>query len=199
MGFPGQQLIEWGLRRFRHFLFSKSTLLCVTRFSASSTAVRDRSESFCWQTSRENSHNACTAPITISSEAVSAGVFPSSLQQSRIGAQFIASDLIMPRSYFPCQELLFIGSNGLEKCWRPGYPGTDVNRLSNWFFTFLAFRYLSSQCNNSLTRPKSSWCNSSGCQRRYTLQRGYCQNTLRIGWTPRVCRTSIFISSRSSE
>jgi len=46
------------------------------------------------------------------------------------------------------------------------YVGTNVNWLSNWSFTFLAFGYLSTQCNQSLTESKSSWCNSSGCQSR---------------------------------
>jgi len=75
----------------------KALFFMSTHFCASSSAVRDRFEWFCWLTSRENSHNACTAPNTISSKAVSAGVLLSSLEQSRIGAQFTASDLIMPR------------------------------------------------------------------------------------------------------
>jgi len=151
---------------FDIFWSRKAPFLLSNRFSASSSAARDRSEWFCWLTSRENSHNTRTAPITISSEAVSAAVFPASWEQSRIGAQFTASVLIMRRNCFPCQEPLFIESNGSGKCWRPGYHGTDVNRLSNWSLIFLAFRYLSSQCNKSLTKPRSSWCNSSGCQRR---------------------------------
>jgi hypothetical protein len=48
--------------------------------SASSSALRDRSEWFCWLTSRENWHNAQTAPITISSKTVLAAVFRSSLE-----------------------------------------------------------------------------------------------------------------------
>jgi hypothetical protein len=86
------------------------------------------------------------------------------LEQSRIGVQYTASVLIMPRITSPCQELLFIELNGYGKCWRCGYRGTDVYQLSNWSLTFLAFRYLCSQCNKSLTKPKSSWYNSSGCQ-----------------------------------
>ena len=151
---------------FDMFSSRKASIFLKNRFSASSSAVRDRSEWFCWLTWRENSHNAHTAPITISSEAVSAIVFPPSWEQSRIEAQFTASVRIMPRISFHCQEPHFIESSGLEKCWSPGYRGTDVNRLSNWYLRFLAFRYLSSQCNKSLTKPKSSWCNSSRCQRR---------------------------------
>jgi len=168
-------------------------------FRVSSSAARDRSEWFCWLTRGENSHNACTAPITISSEAVSAALFPAFWERSWIGAQCTASVLIMPQISFPWQEPLFIESNGFERRWRPGYRGTDVNRLSNWSFTSLAFRYLSSQCNKPSTKPRSSWCISSGCQRRLTLQRGYCQNWLRIGWTHRVWSTSILVLSRSSK
>jgi hypothetical protein len=47
--------------------------------------------------------------------AVSAGVFPSSLEQSKIGAQFTAGVLIMPRITLPFHEQLFIESNALEK------------------------------------------------------------------------------------
>ena len=148
------------------FCCRKAPFFLWNRFSASSSAVRDRSEWFGWLTSRGNSHNAHTAPITILSEGVSATVFSTSLEQSRMGAQFPASDLIMPRISFPCHELLFIKSNSLERFWRPRYRGTDVNRLSNWSLTLLAFRYLSSQCNKSLTKPKTSCCDSSGCQRR---------------------------------
>jgi len=135
-------------------------------FCASSSAARDRSEWFCWLTSWENSHNTRIAPITILTEAVSTALFPASWEQARIGAQFTTSGLIMPRISFPCQEQLFIESNGLEKSWRPGYRGTDVNWLSNWSLRLLALRFLSSQCNKSLTKPRSSWCNSSGCQSR---------------------------------
>jgi len=133
-------------------------------FNASSSAVRDRSEWFCWLTSRKNSRNARTAPITISSAAVSAGAFQSYLEQSRIAGQFTASVLILHWISLPCQELLLIESNGIDKCWRLWYRASDVNRLSNWSLTFLAFRYLISQCNNSLTKPRSSWWNLSGCQ-----------------------------------
>jgi len=151
---------------FGIFCSRKALFLLKNRFSASCSAVRDRLEWFCWLTSRENSHNTRTSPITISSEAISATVFPPSWEQSRIGAQFTASVLIMPQMSFPCQEPLLIESNGVEKRWKPGYRGTNVNRLSNWALTFLAFRYLSSQCNKSLTKPRSSWWNSSGCQRQ---------------------------------
>jgi hypothetical protein len=81
-------------------------------------------------TSRENSHNALTAPVTISSEAVSATVFPASWELSRIGAQFTASVLIMPWTSFLCQEPFLIASKGLGKRWRPGYRGNVVNQLS---------------------------------------------------------------------
>jgi len=135
-----------------------------TQFSASSSTVRDRSELFCWLTIRENSHNARTPPITISSEAVSAAVFPSSSKQSRIGAQSTDNVLIMPQICLPCQQLLFIESNSVEKPWRPGSRGTDVNQFSNQSLIFLTFRYLSNQCNKSLTKPTSSWWNWSGCQ-----------------------------------
>jgi hypothetical protein len=68
--------------------------------------------------------------MTISSEAVSAGDFLSSLE-SRFGAKFTPRILIMPRISLPSQKMLFFELNGLEKRWRPGYRGTDVNRLSN--------------------------------------------------------------------
>ena len=67
----------------------------------------------------------------MSSEADSAALIPTSLEQTRIGVQFTASVQIILRIYFPCQVPLFKESNGLEKCWRPGYCGTDVNRFSN--------------------------------------------------------------------
>jgi len=54
-------------------------------FRASSSAVRDWSELFYWLTRRESCHNGHTAPIAISSEAVSTAVFLSSLEHSRIG------------------------------------------------------------------------------------------------------------------
>jgi len=149
---------------FNIFRSRKAPVFFWYCFSASSSAVRDRSGWFCWLTSRENSHNARTAPITISSEAVSAGVYLSFLEQSKIGVHFTASVLNMPQISLPYQELLFIESNCLEMYWRPGYYGTDVNRLSNWSLTFLAFWYLISQFNKSLTKPKINWCNSSGCQ-----------------------------------
>jgi len=149
---------------FHIFWSRKAPLVLYNHFSASSTAARVRSEWFRWLTSRENSHNARSAPITISSEAVSTPVFPASWEQSRIGAQFTASGLIMPRISFPCQDPLFIESNGSEKHQTPGYRRTDVNQLSNRSLSFPASGYLSSQCNQSLTKARSSWCNSSGCQ-----------------------------------
>jgi len=132
--------------------------------SASSSALRDRSERFCSPTSRENSHDACTAPVTIASEAALAAVSPSSLEQTRIGMQFTECALIIQQVSLPCHAMLFNESNGLGKCWRPGYHGTDVNWLSNSLLTFLSLRYLSSQCNQSLTKPRSGWCNWSDCR-----------------------------------
>ena len=135
-----------------NIFYSRNAHICFyIRFSSSSHAVRDRSEWFCWLTSRENSHNACTAPITISSQAVSTGVILSSLERSRIVAQFSTSVVIMPGISVPCQERLSIESNASEKHWGPGYDGTDLNWLPNRSLTFLAFRYLNSQYNKSLT------------------------------------------------
>jgi len=151
---------------FNIFWSSKAPFFLWNRFSALSRAVRGSAEWFCWLTSGKNSHNAHTAPITISSEAVSTLDFPASWELSSIVVQFTASVLLMLLICFPCQESLFIKSNGLEKRWRPRYGGTDVKRLPNWTLTYLALRYLSSQCNKSLTKPKSSWCNSSGRQRQ---------------------------------
>ena len=149
---------------FNIFWSQKASFCLLNRISTLSSAVRNWSEWFCWLTSRENSPNARSVPITIFSEAVTVGVLPSSYEQSGIGTQLTDSVLNMRRICLPYQELLFIESNDLEKRWRPRYRGTDVNRLSNWSLTFLAFWYLSSQCNKSLTRPKSNWCISSGCQ-----------------------------------
>jgi len=59
--------------------------------SVSSSTMRDKSEWFCSLTRRENSHNTHTTPITISSEAVSAGGFLLSLEKSRIAVQFSLS------------------------------------------------------------------------------------------------------------
>jgi len=164
MGFRCQLFIPFGLHRLRHFVISKAILCLAKSLQCIVRAVGDNSEWCSWLTIRENSHNARTAPITSSSEAVSTAVFLSSLEPSRFGAQFTASVLIMPWIPLPCQELLFIESNGLEKRCRHGYRGTNANRLSNWFLTFLALRYLSRQRNKSLTKPRYSWCNSSGCQ-----------------------------------
>jgi len=128
MGFYCQQFIYLCIGRLPHFLFSKRTHFIAKSVQCMSRAVRERSEWFCWLTSRKNWHDAHTAPIAISSEAVWATVFLSSLEQSRIGAQFTASAVILPQISFPCQELRFTKSNGLEKCWRSGYCGTDVNQ-----------------------------------------------------------------------
>jgi len=154
---------------FADFGIFSSRIICFfwyDRLSASSCASRDRSERCCWLRSREDWHIIHTASITIWSEAFCPAVFPPSLEQSRIGAKFTASVLIIPRISLPCQVHLCNESMGSEKCWRPGYCGTDVNRLSTWSFKFLASRYLSSQRNKSWTQPRSSWCNWSGCERR---------------------------------
>jgi len=134
------------------FYSQKAPFFWGNAFSASSSIGRDRLEWFCWLTCRENSNNACTAHITISSEVLFATVFPSSLEHSTIGAQITARVLIMSRMSFPCQELLFHTLNGIEKHWKPRSCGTDVNLLSNRSSTFLAFRYLSRQCNHCLTK-----------------------------------------------
>jgi len=157
-----------------HWPSQTSTFSDLEKFPASGeiawvnclVLLKDRSEWCCWLTSRENSHNAHTDSITIRLEAVSAAVFPASWEQSWIAAQFTASVLIIPRISLPCQVTFFHQSIGLVKCLRLGYHNLDVNWLSNWSLTFLAFRYLSSQCNKSLTKPRSSWCNSSGCHKQ---------------------------------
>ena len=140
----------------------KAPVFLENCFSASSSGHRDSSVSFCWLTSRENWHNACPTPITISLEAVSTAVFSSSFKQSRIGVHFTPSVQIIPLISFPFWEPLFHESNGSEKGWRPGSHGTDVNCLWNWSLTPLVFMYLSSQCNTYLLKPRSSWFNSSG-------------------------------------
>ena len=146
---------------------SREAHCCVwNHFTASSTSARNWSKWFCSLTSTENSHNARTTSFARSSEAVTATDYPASSEQSTSGAEFTASVLFMLRISFPSQELLFIKSDGVEKHWRPGYWGTDVNWFSNWSLTFQGFRYLRSQCNKSFTKPRSSWCNSSCCQKR---------------------------------
>jgi hypothetical protein len=124
--------------------------------------VSDREVRLYWLTCREDSPNACTAPITMSAEAVSSAVFLSCLEQSHNGVQFTASVLIMCWISTLCSELLVAKFNGLHKHWRCGYSGTNVNQLSYWFLTFPTFRYFSCQSNKSLTKSKSSWCNASG-------------------------------------
>ena len=151
---------------FDIFCSRKVPFIRGNHFSASSSSLRARSEWFRCLTIRQNSHNAHTTPITISMEAVSTEAFRSSLEQSRIGAQFTASVRIIPQISLHFDVPLHNEWNGLGKCWRAGYHGTNVNRLSNWSWTFLAFRYLSRQCNKSWTKHRSNWCNSSGCQRR---------------------------------
>jgi len=125
----------------------KLPIFIMNHSSPTSGASTDISVWFSWQTHEENSQNARTALITISSEAVSTAVFPSSLDQTRIGVQFTASVLTILHVSIPCQVPLFNESNGLEKHWRPGYGGTNVNQLSNWSLTFQHFRYLSCHCS----------------------------------------------------
>jgi len=149
----------------------------------------------CRLTSRQNSHSVHTAPITISSEAVCTTVSRSSLEQTSIGVQFTPSVLIFPGISLAGPVLLFNQSNPSYLHVRTDSHDTDVNQLSNRSLRFLDFSYLNSLCNMSITRPRSSRCNSSDCQGRYILQREYWQNWLRIGWTPTVCRASILVSS----
>jgi hypothetical protein len=118
----------WAFTDLDIFCSVNAPFFLLNRFIASFSAVRNRSEWFCWLTSREKSHHARTAPITISSEAVSVNLFPSALRLSTIGAYFTVSDLIMPRISLPCPGLHFTEWNGVEKCWRPRHRGIDVNR-----------------------------------------------------------------------
>jgi len=67
--------------RFHIFYSRKVPFVWQNPFSALCSAVRDRSKWFCWLTSWENEHNDRTAPITISSEDVSAAVFWLSLEE----------------------------------------------------------------------------------------------------------------------
>jgi len=85
----------------------EATFCLYNCFCVLCSAVRDRSEGFCWLSSRENSHSVCTAHITGSSDAVTNAVFLTSSELSWIGVQFNASVLLMPWIWFPCQELLF--------------------------------------------------------------------------------------------
>ena len=127
MRFCCPQFIRFCHQRRQHCLFSKSTLCFVTLLQCIIRFCKGYIKCFCWFTGGENSQNARTAPIPIPSMAVSPAVFPSSGEQSRIGAQFTASVLMMPLMSFPCQKPLFNEWNGLGKYWRPGYHGTDVN------------------------------------------------------------------------
>jgi len=68
-----------------------------------------------------NTNNARTARITISSEAVSAAVLLASWEQSRVGAQFTAGGLIIPRISLPGHVPLFNELNSLLMYWRLGY------------------------------------------------------------------------------
>jgi len=67
----------------------------------------------------------------MSSEAFSSADFLVSVEQTSIGVHFIASVLIIPRIPSPCQLPLFNEWNGLEKCRRLDYFGTNVNQGSN--------------------------------------------------------------------
>jgi len=104
--------------------------------------------------------------------------FPWSMEQTNIALCFTASVPIIPWICFPCSVLHIDEFNCFEKCWSPGSCWPDVNLLSNGSLPFLAFRYLSSQCNKSLTKLRSSWYNISGCQSRVALQTGYHHNWL---------------------
>jgi len=92
---------------FDIFCSPKLCFFWCNPLSALSIAVMDRSEWVSRLTSRENSHNARPAPTAISSEAVSAAAFLSSLEQTRIGAQLTASVLIISLILLPCQVPLF--------------------------------------------------------------------------------------------
>jgi len=84
---------------FEHFNIFCSQHIPFFRYNHWSelcSALRDRFQWLCWLTRRENSHNARTAPITISSDAFSAAVFTSTLEESRIGTQLTARVLIIP-------------------------------------------------------------------------------------------------------
>lgn len=133
-------------------------------FSALSRAVRDGSQCICWLPRRENSYDTCTALINNSSVAVSTLVYLSSLELSTIDAQFTDSILIMTRITFSWQEPHVDQSNALQYwlwCW---YCGTNANRLTNSFLTFVAFWNLSRQYSKPWPKSQSSWCNSSGRQ-----------------------------------
>ena len=162
--FSCQQFIHFGLHRLWYYLFLESTLLlikslqriilhCEGSVRLTLWANKQKEFTYCLHCSHYHFIRCCFDQS-----------FPVILGAGKNWST--ASVLIMHQICFPSQELLFIQSNRLWKHWRPRYCGTDVNQLSNWFFTFLAFRYLSCQRNKSLTKPKSSWCNSSGCQRR---------------------------------
>jgi len=154
------------IAEFDIFCFRKAPCFLYNWFSAWSSAVRDWWEWFCWLTSRDNSYDPRIAPVTIPSEVVCATDLPLPFKQKRIGAQFTAIVQIIPRISIACQELLLTESNSPEKHWRLRNLGTYVNQMLDWSFTFLAFWYWSSQCNQPLSKLNSSWCNSSGCQRR---------------------------------
>jgi len=104
-----------------------------------SRALRDRSERFCWLTSREYPLNASTATITSSLAAVSATRFVSSSELTRNGVKVTPCVLIPPRMYWLCQVQLFNESNGSVKFSKPGYHETCVNWLCNWSLTFWRF------------------------------------------------------------
>jgi len=135
--------------------------LCI-----SSTALRDRWEQFWWLICGDHWPIASTATITISSEALCVTVFQLSFEEKSFAVQFIPSILIMLLISVASQQPLFNKSNGFEMYWRPGYQGTNVNWFPKWCFACLALEYISSQFEQFLAKPKSSWCNISDCQSR---------------------------------
>jgi len=151
---------------FKTIVSRKPPCFQIHCLNAFSSVLRDGSEWFCWLSSGEPSHNACTAPISILWEAVSAAQYPLSFEQTSTGVQFTASFRIMPQISVPCQVPPENKSKSLEKCWGPGYCGANVNWLPTCSMTYVAFWYLSSQLNKFQPKSSSSWCNSSGCQSR---------------------------------
>jgi len=148
------------------FSFQIEHFFYLNSFRESSSTVRDGRKRFCWRTSRENSHTSHSIPIAISLEDISAIVFLSLFMLLRIGVQLTTSVLIMQRIMSCYQQLLFTELNTSELRGKPGSSGTHVTWLLKSSSKFLAYWYLSRQYNMSLTQPKSSWCNSSGCLHR---------------------------------
>jgi len=70
-------------------------------FSASSSAVRDKSEWLCWLTSREYSHNANTAPHSIARETLSTVVCHLSWSSPQVELNSLPVFYSCSRSVFP--------------------------------------------------------------------------------------------------